>query len=134
MSNFTKLKDYLSDLGLAISREIPDEELVIVDDEERGIKNLMLDCEESLLIIEQYLFDCHIEKPSTFKRLLQMNRNLVHGAFVLDESGQRVLFRDTLQLANLDLNELEASIDALSLALAEYAEELIEFANQTSKE
>jgi hypothetical protein len=62
-----------------------------------------------------------------FKRLLQMNRTLVHGAFVLDEEGKKVIFRDTLQLENLDKNELESSINALSIALAEYAGELIEF-------
>jgi hypothetical protein len=62
-----------------------------------------------------------------FKRLLQMNRTLVHGAFVLDEEGAKVIFRDTLQLENLDKNELEGSINALSIALAEYAGELIEF-------
>jgi len=62
-----------------------------------------------------------------YKRLLQMNRTLVHGAFVLDEAGESVLFRDTLQLENLDLNELEGSINALSLALAENANELIAF-------
>jgi len=62
-----------------------------------------------------------------FKRLLQMNRTLVHGAFVLDEEGTKVIFRDTLQLENLDKNELEGSINALSIALAEYAGELIEF-------
>jgi hypothetical protein len=35
------------------------------------------------------------------------------------------LFRDTLQLANLDFNELDASINALSLGLASFADELI---------
>lgn len=131
MANFTTVKDYLSDLGLAISQEIPEEEIVIVDDEERGIKHLMLDCEDSILILEQFIFQCSKSTPDVFRRLLQMNRSLVHGAFVLDEQGQRILFRDTLQLENLDLNELEASIDALSLALVEYADELIHFAKES---
>ena len=65
------------------------------------------------------------EPGDLFKRLLQMNNTLVHGAFVLDETGGRIFFRDTLQLANLDLNELEGSIRALSLALAEYGTELL---------
>ena len=65
-----------------------------------------------------------------FKRLLQINRDLVHGAFVLDENAELVLFRDTLQLENLDRNELEASIQALSLALAEYGSELLGYAKQ----
>jgi hypothetical protein len=64
---------------------------------------------------------------SLFKRLLQMNRTLVHGAFVLNDEGTKIIFRDTLQLENLDKNELEGSINALSIALAEYAGELIEF-------
>jgi hypothetical protein len=57
-----------------------------------------------------------------------MNRELVHGAFVLDEGGELVIFRDSLQLENLDLNEIEASINALGLGLASFADELIDFA------
>ncbi len=59
-----------------------------------------------------------------------MNRELVHGAFILDEGCKYVSYRDTLQLENLDLNELEASIQSLSLALAEYGSELLEYAKQ----
>jgi hypothetical protein len=43
----------------------------------------------------------------------------------MDIDGEYILFRDTLQLENLDRNELEASIHALSLALAEYGEEML---------
>ena len=56
-----------------------------------------------------------------------MNRSLVHGAFVLDERAEFVIFRDTLQLENLDRNELEASIHALSLGLSEYGAELLDY-------
>ena len=57
-----------------------------------------------------------------------MNRALVHGAFVIDETGERVLFRDTLQLENLDLNEIKGSIDSLSIAMVEFMDEILEFA------
>ena len=70
------------------------------------------------------------EPGDFYKRLLQMNRGLVHGAFVLDEEGKYVFFRDTLQLENLDRNELEGSIRALSLALAENGTELLQFSKQ----
>lgn len=129
MSNFEKIKGYLSDLGLSISREEASEQMVIVDDEAHGLKNLVIDCEAPILILEQFILTLKSSRESTFKRLLQINRELVHGAFVLDDSGERVLFRDTLQLENLDLNELEGSINALSLALAENAAELIQFGN-----
>jgi hypothetical protein len=65
-----------------------------------------------------------------FRRLLQMNRTLVHGAFALDEDSTMVLFRDTLELEHLDLNEVKGTIKALGLALAEHAAEFIAFSHQ----
>ena len=127
MSDFEKVKDFILDMGFAITHEEPQEELVVIDDDERGIKNLVIDCEGSILILEQVIIPMTQDSPNFCKRLLQINRSLVHGAFVLDEEGTTLLFRDTLQLENLDRNELEGSIDALSLALAEYATELVSF-------
>ena len=128
MSNFEKVKDLILDMGFAISHEEPKEELVVIDDDERGIKNLVIDCEGSIVILEQVIIPMPKESSEFCKRILQINRTLVHGAFVLDEEGTTLLFRDTLQLENLDRNELEGSIDALSLGLAEYASELVSFA------
>ncbi len=130
MADFETVKAYLLELQLSILREDPEEKLVVVEDEERGIKNLVVDCEDPILVLEQMILPVPAQPGDLFRRLLQMNRTLVHGAFALDEEGKRVLFRDTLQLANLDLNELEASIEALGLALAENAEELIAFSHQ----
>lgn len=132
MSDFERVKGYLADLGLGISSEDVGEEMVVVEDPSRGFANLVLDCESPILVVEQFLLDLPAEAPSqVYRRLLQLNRGLVHGAFALDDSGQRLLFRDTLQLANLDLNELEGSLNALSLALAENASELLTFAGPT---
>jgi hypothetical protein len=125
--NLQKVKDYLHELEFSISSEDAAEELVVIDDEEKGIKNLIIDCEDPVLVLEQVIMDVPQKAESLFKRLLQMNRTLVHGAFVLNEEGTKIIFRDTLQLENLDKNELEGSINALSIALAEYAGELIEF-------
>lgn len=127
MSDFEKVKDFILDMGFAISHEDPKEELVVIDDDDRGIKNLVIDCEAPILILEQVIIPMPQDSSDFCKRLLQINRTLVHGAFVLDEEGTTLLFRDTLQLENLDRNELEGSIDALSLALAEYASELVSF-------
>ena len=127
MSDFEKVKNFILDMGFAISHEEPKEELVVIDDDERGIKNLVIDCESPILILEQVIIPMPQESSDFCKRILQINRTLVHGAFVLDEEGTTLLFRDTLQLENLDRNELEGSIDALSLALAEYASELVSF-------
>jgi hypothetical protein len=128
MSDFEIVKDFILDMGFAISHEEPKEELVVIDDDDRGIKNLVIDCEGSIVILEQVIIPMPKESSEFCKRILQINRTLVHGAFVLDEEGTTLLFRDTLQLENLDRNELEGSIDALSLGLAEYASELVSFA------
>ncbi len=127
--HFKKVKDYLQELGFSPIREIESEELVVIEDEDQGIKNLVIDCEYPILILEQFIFELKQDTPSQIlKRLLQMNRNLVHGAFAIDDSGTKVLFRDTLQLQNLDLNEIEASINALSVAMAENSVEIVKFA------
>ncbi len=127
---FEKVKVFLVDMGYAISQENAEEELVIVNDEESGIKNLIVDCEDPILILEQLIMKVPGKSGDLFRRLLQMNRTLVHGAFVLDEEGKMVLFRDTLRLENLDQNELEGSIKALGLALAENAGELLSFSKK----
>ena len=129
MSDFDKVKNFIMDMGFSISHEDTKEELIVIDDDERGIKNLVIDCESPILILEQVVIPMPQNAADSYKRILQINRTLVHGAFVLDEEGTTLLFRDTLQTENLDRNELEGSIDALSLALAEYASELVSFAN-----
>ena len=128
MADFEKVKEFLLDMGFVMSHEDPQEELVVIDDEERGIKHLVIDCEAPILILEQVIMPLSKGSSDFCKRLLQINRTLVHGAFVLNEEGTTLLFRDTLQLENLDRNELEGSIDALSLAMAEYGAELVSFA------
>ena len=125
---FEQVKQYLYDMNIAIISEDEAEELVIVEDEENGIKDLVIDCESPVLVLEQMIMQIDSPSVELFKRLLQMNRDLVHGAFALNEDGRLLLFRDTLQLENLDRKELEGSIRALSLALSEYGGELLGYA------
>jgi hypothetical protein len=130
MADFDTVKGYLLELQLSIVSEEPAEGIVVVEDEERGIKNLVVDCEDPTLIFEQMIMPVPAQPGDLFRRLLQMNRTMVHGAFALDEDSKMVLFRDTLRLENLDLNEVEGTIESLGLALAEHAEELITFSHQ----
>ena len=125
--HFDKVKTFLLDMGHAIAQEDEEQELFIVNDEESGINNLIIDCEDPLLVLEQVIMPVPGNPGDLFRRLLQMNRLLVHGAFVLNDDAQTILFRDTLRIENLDSNELEGSIEALGLALAENAEELLSF-------
>ena len=126
--HFERVKGFVIDMGYAIADEDRKEQLVVINDETKGIKNLIIDCEDPIVVLEQVIMTVPNDPGDVYKRLLQINRTLVHGAFVLDEKGEMILFRDTLCLENLDRNELEGSIEALSLALAENAEELLAYA------
>jgi hypothetical protein len=130
MADFQTVKSYVQELNLVIMSEEPAEQMLVVEDHERGINNLVIDYEEPILIFEQIVLDTPHNPGDMFRRLLQMNRTLVHGAFALTEDGKHVLFRDTLRLENLDLNEVQGTIEALSLAMAEHAAELIAFSHQ----
>ena len=127
LEQFEMVKGYVLELGFRIDEEDSSEEIVIINDEERGIHRLVIDCEDTVLVVEQLIMKL---EPSTtvYRRILQMNRELVFGAFVLNEDGDSLLYRNTLALDNLDLNELESTINALSLGLAENGEELLAFA------
>ena len=128
--HFETIKGFVVELGFTIDEEIPEEEIVIIGDEERGISHLVIDCEDQILVLEQLIMELAMTDAAVYRRILQINRELVFGAFVLDEGGNRLLYRNTLALENLDLNELESTINALSLGLAENGEELLSFINQ----
>ena len=131
MSDFNTVKEFVLELGFAISSEIPEEEIVIIDDEERGIQSLVIDCEDTVVVLEQLILQLDTAVGAEeLARILQMNRDLVFGAFVLNDDGAALLYRNTLALENLDLNELESTINALSLGLAENGEELLGFASK----
>jgi hypothetical protein len=130
MVDFQTVKSYVQEINLSIVSEEPNEGILVVDDDERGVKNLVIDCEEPILVFEQVIMEVPASPGNLFRRLLEMNRTLVHGAFALTEDSKRVLFRDTLCLENLDLNEVQGTIEALGLALAEHAAELIALSQQ----
>jgi len=128
IENFLKVKEYLTELSLPISQENEADHYFVINDDDNGIQNMAIYVEDPIVVIEQFLFE--VKKPTTemLIDILKKNRDIIHGAMVLDGTGQKVLFRDTLQSENLDLNELEASINALSMLLSEYSEQIIAMA------
>jgi len=128
LNYFAKVKSYLLDLGYEIVSEDAGEGMLIITDEGKGLMNTMLDCEGEILVIEQHIINLDPKQTEAYKRLLQINREVVHGAFVLNEDATKLLFRDTLQLSNLDSNELEGSLNALTIALVENTDELLGWA------
>jgi len=128
-NNFLKVKNYITELGYNIVHENEEDSVFVINNDAEGFSNLVIGCADPILIIEQYLFEIKTESISIYKELLQKNRDIIHGAFVLDETGTKVIFRDTLQIENLDLNELEGTFNSLALLLSEYGDKIITFSN-----
>ena len=124
---FTRVKGYLTELKYTISFEDESKGMFVIEKDKSGIKDLVIGCTDPLLLMEQYVFELTQDSVEVMRKLLQKNRDMVHGAFALDESGYKVVFRDTLQIENLDLNELEGSLDSLQLLLSEFSDEIIQF-------
>ncbi len=59
------------------------------------------------------------KRADLFRHLLELNaRDLVHGSYGLE--GNEVVLTDTLDLADLDFSEFQASFDSITLALASH--------------
>lgn len=125
--HFQLVKDYVLKLNYNISHENKGEGIIMISKENEGIKNMILGVAPPILIMEQHIFNIKNKNEVVYRSLLQKNRDIVHGAFVLDETGEKVIFRDTLQVEHLDLNELEGSLNSLGLLLSEYSDQIINF-------
>lgn len=127
MDNFNKVKEYLLNLEISIISEDTQNGVFVIQKEEDGIMNMVIAIADPIVILEQTLFEVKNESIELYKTILKKNRDVIHGAMVLDDDGKKIIFRDTLEIENLDQNELEASIVALSLLLSEFGEEILNF-------
>ncbi len=123
---FEKVREYLLGLDFTITQEDKEDGLFIVNKEDEGMTNIVLIVADPLLIVEQFLFELREPSEAAYQKLLIKNRDIIHGAFALDDSGKKVFFRNTHECENLDLNEIEATLNSLALLLSEYSDEIIE--------
>jgi hypothetical protein len=61
-----------------------------------------------------------------FRELLELNAtDMVHGAYGLDEN--EIVLTDSMQLADLDFSELQASLESIMMALRSHYETLLRY-------
>lgn len=123
---FRTVKEWLLDAEFNITLEDEAQRILIIEQESSGIKNMILIVSDSILIMEQFLFEIKNPSESIYRALLKKNRDIVHGAFALDQTGKRVIFRDTLPTDNMAQNEVLASINSLGILVGEFSKEMIE--------
>lgn len=97
-----------------------DDGLWVLNDEEEHIQNVVILHSPPIITFRVKLMDVpESNRAELFERLLRLNAtDMVAGAYGVDEDG--VVIVDTLQSENLDYNEFRASIESLSLAIAEH--------------
>jgi hypothetical protein len=127
MTHFETIEDFALRLNCRILYKDAQNGILKIHNQPDGINNLILGIAPPILIMEQFLFSFREGNLDMFKKLLQKNRDTIHGAFVVNEEGDRVLFRYTMQIQNIDFNEFEGALNSLGLLLSEFSEELIEF-------
>jgi hypothetical protein len=117
-------------LGYSVSYRNEKEGIFLIESEQDGIKNLIVGVAPPILIMEQYIFTLKSDDAEVMKSLLKKNRDIIHGAFALDEEGRKVIFRYTMQIENLGINDFEGALNSLGLLLSEYYEQIIEFSKK----
>lgn len=125
MNDADRVRSYLVDL--ALSFEEVGENTWLVNDDEKGLKNLVVMVSDPLVILRVKVMGLPAGgREALYEKLLRLNaEELVHGAYALE--GDHVILIETLEVASLDLEELRASFEALALALIEHYKVLGEF-------
>jgi hypothetical protein len=115
--------------GYLLRLEIPYQELeeglwVIGDGQE--VAPLFVNYAPPLLLVRVEVMHSPGEEElrnALFRELLELNAtDLVHGAYGLDE--EEIVLTDTLQLADLDFSEIQASLESILMALRSHYETL----------
>ena len=118
MGGEDKVRSYLVDLGL--SYEEVGDGTFLINDEDKGLKNIVAMVSDPLLIIRVKVMEApDSNRESLYEELLRLNaEDLLHGAYALE--GDHVILIDTLELETLDLEELRSSLEAIGLALIQH--------------
>jgi len=115
--------------GYLVRMELPFQELeegLWVVGESQEVAPVFVNYAPPLLVVRVEVMDAPEEEElrnGLFRELLELNAtDLVHGAYGLDGNG--IVLSDTLQLADLDFGELQASLESILMALRSHFETL----------
>jgi hypothetical protein len=123
-----KIEGYL--IHLSMTYEEVGDHIWLINDEEKGLGHVVVFSEDSLVTIRAKIMEIPKEnKIQFFEQLLRLNASdMVHGAYALENND--VIIIDTLELDTMDIEEFQASLDAIGLAVAQHYPILSKFRNQ----
>ena len=122
-----KLEGYLLDLSLTYEEQ--GEGIWLISDDEKGLESVAVMMAAPIVVIQvQVMKVPHQGKEQLYEQLLRLNASdLVHGAYAIE--GDNVILLDTLEGDTMDLEELQASLEAMGLALSQHYEVLSQYRN-----
>ena len=128
MSTNTKIEGYMINLGLTF--EQIDENSWIINDEDKGLEQVAVIAADTLVVVRVNVMDSPEKNREEFyKELLGLNAaDLIHGAYALEDG--KVILVDTLEFDTLDIEEFQATLDAIGLALAQHYPVLSQYRNE----
>ncbi|MFP4508723.1 MAG: YbjN domain-containing protein [Spirochaetota bacterium] len=113
----SKIEGYL--INLALTYEEAGENVWVINDEEKGLGNVFVFAEDSLVTIRTKVMDVPSEGScELFEELLRLNVDLVYGAYAVDD--RDVVLVETFETATLDYEEFMGALDAIGLSLAQH--------------
>mgnify|MGYP001586234923 FL=1 len=91
------------------------------------IEQIVVHLSPPVLVFRVHVMSLPKEKrEELFRTLLELNSSqMVHGAYGVE--GEKIVIVDSLQIENLDFNEFRATIDDMTLAVADHYSTLSRF-------
>jgi hypothetical protein len=127
MANAEEIEGYLIQMGVPYE-QIADQTWMI-HDEYDNIDNIIVRLNDPVVLFHVKLMDIpdECDRQALYEELLTLNTtDMLAGAYGL-EGQSAVVATDTLQSENLDFNEFQASVDALSLCITDHYRKLAKF-------
>jgi hypothetical protein len=120
-----KLESYL--INLDLTYEKLDSYTWLITDTEKGLENVFIIFEDPLVILRVDVMQVPKKnREALFEKLLTLNgSDLIHGAYALDN--EKIIITETFVHDTIDFEEFQASLDAISLALAQHYPILTKF-------
>ena len=125
MAESAKIEGYL--LSLSLTYETVEDGTWLINDDEKGLENVLVILADPVVIIRVKVMSIPgQQRESFFEQLLRLNQSdMIHGAYALEDD--HVILLNTLVGATLDLEEFQATLDAIGLALAQHYQKLAKY-------
>ena len=127
MQSKEKLVSYLNKLSLNYEELSPN--TWIIKGLAKGIENVVVAAIDPVIIVRVKVMEVPAgNREKLFEKLLTLNStDMLHGAYAID--GGNIFIINTLVAETMDLEELQATLDAIAIALTSHYKVLQEYRN-----